>query len=564
MIEFVLKLVDEVTGPAKEMSKRFTELGDKVTELHGRIAESEGGLLEAAGGIGALGTAALAGAGAVVGLGVAFAGLTAEGAHLALEAVGLKEKTLAAFSALAGGEEAGAATLKMVRELGRSVPQTEAELTQWAKTMLGAGVSADDLQKNLKAVAGAQALVGGGEKALSVITRLNEAGAKGSKVKFSTSMLAGTGVTEEELMKQLGMTPKQLELAKKQGTLTGKQLSDALVNVLATKGAGPVEAQTLELSAQWAKLKDNFMHLFEDVDVGPFLEAIKSLFSVFDQAKPSGQAMKSGITTALNGVFKILAMIIPKVRTFFLEMIVFGLKAYIAIKPLWTGFVAFWKAHNGSAILLTILKGLGIAIGVVVGAFAIMLGVGVAVAGMFSAIGVAVVAAVGLVIGLIPKAIGALADFGSAAIDAAKNFISGLVDGIKNGAGIVIDAVKNLGSSMLGGIKGILGIHSPSVEMMKLGKHAGGGFAAGVEAANDNVGAAAGGLSAAAAGGVASGVGGAPAPAPSSGGGGVTVTLEAGAIQINGASGSATDLTETAVTLMFERIALTQGLGVAA
>ena len=67
-----------------------------------------------------------------------------------------------------------------------------------------------------------------------------------------------------------------------------------------------------------------------------------------------------------------------------------------------------------------------------------------------------------------------------------------------------------------------------------------------------------------AAGGAASmgGGGGAPPSVGGGGGGGLTVQVMPGAIVIQGGSGdAATTLTENALALIFERVALTQGLG---
>ena len=49
--------------------------------------------------------------------------------------------------------------------------------------------------------------------------------------------------------------------------------------------------------------------------------------------------------------------------------------------------------------------------------------------------------------------------------------ISGLVNGLKNGAKSVVQGVIELGKNILEGIKGVLGIHSPSTEFFEVGKN---------------------------------------------------------------------------------------------
>ena len=52
-----------------------------------------------------------------------------------------------------------------------------------------------------------------------------------------------------------------------------------------------------------------------------------------------------------------------------------------------------------------------------------------------------------------------------------KYIISGLVNGIKNGASLAVEAIIELGKSILEGIKGVLGIHSPSTEFFEIGSN---------------------------------------------------------------------------------------------
>lgn len=64
-----------------------------------------------------------------------------------------------------------------------------------------------------------------------------------------------------------------------------------------------------------------------------------------------------------------------------------------------------------------------------------------------------------------------------------KYIISGLVNGIKNGASLAVEAIVELGKSMLEGIKGVLGIHSPSTEFFEIGTNMIAGLINGLKAA---------------------------------------------------------------------------------
>ena len=149
-------------------------------------------------------------------------------------------------------------------------------------------------------------------------------------------------------------------------------------------------------------------------------------------------------------------------------------------------------------------------------------------------------------------------DVANLATDAASNFVAGLVDGIANGVPRVIDAAKNAAQALVTAVKDELGVHSPSVVMMEVGKNVSAGMAQGI--ANDNSVAGAArdlGRDTAEAGATV-------ANAPASEGGGGSLTVNVGGIHINGAGKSAEDLTEESVALVFERMAAAQGYGSAA
>lgn len=63
---------------------------------------------------------------------------------------------------------------------------------------------------------------------------------------------------------------------------------------------------------------------------------------------------------------------------------------------------------------------------------------------------------------------------------AAQNVIGGLVSGVKDKISSAVSAAKDIGSSMLSGLKGVLGIASPSKEMAILGQYSTEGFANGL------------------------------------------------------------------------------------
>lgn len=455
-------------------------------------------------------------------------------AEFAIEVSEAKGDLIATLEALGGFQGAGQQLFDTIRQVAGVVPQSEAQLATWSEQLLAAGVNSDKLADALKAVSGAALLVkGGGDKVSSLIAKLNEASLQGTKIKFSTSMLAGTGITEEELMKAMGMTPKQLELAKKQGTLTGTQISDALIKVLGEKGGPRIESDMMNISTTVTKLKDDFKKLFEDVNVEPFAKALKDLASFFSQDTKTGQGLKMMLTGFFNKLFEVAAKVLPYIKRGLLLIMIGVLQMYVILKPAIAKFGELWdKITEGKSGPFIINE---LTLSIQRGAFMLSLFVNAVMVGL--------------------SALEKLFNWYDQAKGAAQNLTQGLVDGITSGTGWVIDAIRGMGQSAIDSLKSVLHIASPSKVFAKMGHFTAQGLAVGLDQGSGKVEASAGKLGGAAAGGAAGALsGGTPVK------GGLTVNVQSGAINITGANGDAASLTETSIALMFERIALTQGL----
>ena len=92
---------------------------------------------------------------------------------------------------------------------------------------------------------------------------------------------------------------------------------------------------------------------------------------------------------------------------------------------------------------------------------------------------------VGGVIGFVNSAIRSISGLPKAAFVTANNFMIGLLNGLGNGYSSVINYVASIGRAMITTINAVLGIHSPSREMMKVGNFVTLGLAKGID---DNAG----------------------------------------------------------------------------
>lgn len=92
---------------------------------------------------------------------------------------------------------------------------------------------------------------------------------------------------------------------------------------------------------------------------------------------------------------------------------------------------------------------------------------------------------VGGIIGFVNSAIRSISGLPKAAFVTANNFMIGLLNGLGNGYSSVINYVASIGKAMITTINAVLGIHSPSREMMKVGNFVTLGLAKGID---DNAG----------------------------------------------------------------------------
>ncbi len=498
-------------------------------------------------------------AGGLVGI---TAGLIKSGVEFAISSSEAKQQMLGLFDAMGGGLVTGAQTEEMIDGVKAKFGIAKDSLIGYTKQLQLLGVTdLGQLESGILALASASALVKGGDEALlSFRKKIDLAVQSGSNLKIATKQLAqlsATGANVGDVAKTMGVSVEELTKNLAAGTVDAKKFGDALETTIITKGKGPLERMAASSANLKKLLSEAWGDLFEDVDVGPFMAEVKKLFDIFGQGTESGKALKDGIGGFFKQVFAILTKVVPLAKHFLLDMIIYGLKAYIALKPIVKTIKEFAASAEGAKIigtvlssLWTVLKAVGVAVLVVVGA----------VLGLWAAmvvVSVAVWTAVGAFLGFVAEAGGALAGWVSSAATAAYDFVAGLVTGIGNGASQVIGAVSGLADSATGAFKSALGIHSPSKVMMGLGGDVAEGTAQGIEGGSSDVHGAASGMAGAAVKGATSG---GDASGGGSSKGGVNVTVEAGAITIDGAGKTALEITETMISLVFERVALGAGL----
>ncbi len=455
-------------------------------------------------------------AAASVGLGVALLGATG----YAIEASERVDRLSASFGALSGqGPEAGRKILESVRAVAAELPESERVIQSWAQQLMAVGVTdLGQLRAQMYAISGAEALVeGGGERVRSTLLRLNEASERGTKLRFNIAQLAGTGLTEQDLLKHLGMSPQQLEAAKKQATLTGQQIAVAITDAINEKAHGPLARAMTDITTRLKKGADVVSHLFEGISFDKIGEQVTTFFSIFDQATPSGQALKDGIGGAVQWVGDKLAWLTRQTTLFVLDTIILVLKAELAWKEATDKIGDYLDTHQDKirmweAIIVGAVAGVSIAIlaslipSIVastvafvaslpaLAAYAVMMGALALETIIAAAPFILLALGIGLVVAAliyfwpqIKKAIAVVEEWAQKGWDAAVNFVAGMVGGIVNGVESVVNAVKNLGKSAWDALTSFWKVHSPSQLAFGLGANIAEGQAQGIESKDGRV-----------------------------------------------------------------------------
>ena len=575
-------------------------VGDSLTSAFGGVGDaiykSLGSMDPYAMAITAVAAAALSAAAAVAALGAAYVGIAVH----AIEVVEKQEAMIAKFQGFTGQ---GKETVAMLGDLAKTLPYTTGELGDMAAKIAKAGVKdLPTLRAATLATAAAMAMMGeeGAKKMEKLFVSIQTMKDSGKPISNLTSQLNKAGVGASDVAAKFNMTAKEMEAAMKKGKISADDLGDAISQTMAEKAGPSLEALGLQFGTMMKKLQASWNGLLKDDPkaktqpmadaVHELMSAFKMLMETFGNLGGASQATGAGLKSTLVVAFHAVAAAILYSRHILLEIINVVLRSVVAFNK----FKATAAGAMTIKIALMAIKGVMLGLGILIaavaativgsflligGAVALVVGVISAIIGAIVAVGVAVIGVAKWIIGGIASIAGAIMGWGAqvggyvrsavASViealvglvtggqSAAGNFISGLVGGISSGTGMVIQAIKALAGGAVGALKSALGIGSPSKVMMQMGLHTSSGMAEGVKAGSGKVQDASASLGTSAVKGAAGGA--------SEGKGAMSVVCNfaSGAIVVQGSGGqdNQVTLTEQAVALIFERMALEAGLG---
>lgn len=525
---FIAALIDKVSGPARKMKGQLAGLSKAFRDVDkgakrdpmGRFVGRSGGMLSKLTGTFKGAGKSLAGAvetgvgklkeGLVIG-GIVAAGVAAGIGALTVKMADFAQTSRLGYQAVAkhgaSAEKLFAHSRQLAEDLGLDVMDTSKQFTKLLALQFSPKMATD----LVKMGADMRALGTSSEGVQNILAQLGQVQAKGRLQGEELTVLAENGLSTQlvykHLASQLGKTKDEILKMQQAGKLTSDMAFPAIMAAVMEKTGekqlGDVGKKIADstLSGMAGQLKAQAQNAF--IDIGT--QATPAIMGAFKPIREElGQLLKNpalqeGIIVAFETVGQVVRDAIPFVKTFVGALGDGFAEAWPAMKGaigiLFDGFGggADWlKTVKSFAKTLGQVAALGVTVGVVFG--------GMVVAGLQLA-GAAVQVVIGAwdwLISGIGRAAFAVSNFFSnmaAKWDAldfgaiASSLIDGFVNGIKNGVSRVLTAVGELGSSVVSGLKNVLGIASPSKEFEYLGQMSGLGFTQGLEgslAMNDN------------------------------------------------------------------------------
>lgn len=364
----------------------------------------------------------------------------------------------------------------------------------------GSASAATDVESAITAVSGSTALAR--DKVTEYGQQLAETGLQGAQLKTALDAMAIAGSAGGEKV-------ATAFLASVKGAQAAGESVDALAATMKAQLGGVAAAQAIGLDAQMLKLHENIATLFSGANVEPFLRGMHSVLGIFDANTAAGKAMRESISTMVNAAIGAM-----------LRLAIAVVNSYIAIK---TNAVAW-------GIVKATLLSVAVATLVVVAAIGLLIVGAAMLVALFMMPLIAVVAVIMLVAAAwdyvrdgavaawasVTDAIGAAVAWlqGVSLSDIGTQMIEGLVSGIMSAGPKILASLSGLVTGAVDGVKGILGIHSPSrVFADQVGYQMGAGVAVGVDDSSGEVQAATGAMAAGAVGAATPAGGSASAPA---------------------------------------------------
>jgi hypothetical protein len=447
------RMADEVRSLAPRTFDAFGKFGEGIASLGKGARGAATDAIAALGGWAAIGGAALAAASKIY-----------DAVEASVKLASHQETARIALTARLGGPKATEVTTRSTA-FAKQTPFDTAAVTGWYAQLVEQGRSFDEVERILTAAADVSGRSGFDPKVMDNLVAAFAAGKPNAKLDLGALKDAGLPKDVLEQLKKTagGSASVETVLAAVQSRVSGGKLGSVMA-----QGAGSAEGM-------FTRLQSLSQQMFAGLDQQPgfkvFKDFLSNLVNLLDPASASGQALRDVFFGFFNGAMGLLQG--------------------------FTGDEGLGKMKGLLEILTTVAQGLGLVFQVVfavLGALIEPAYQGILILwGGFEQLG----EGIGFVAFKIWEAWQAISDFfakvsGIAASmwQLGQQLVQGLVDGIMSSLGAVGESLTKLGDTVIGGLKSILGIHSPSTVFRQLGVYTVAGFEQGLTQGAGDAGAA--------------------------------------------------------------------------
>lgn len=385
------------------------------------------------------------------------------------------------LTTLTGTAENADKVLSQIKKDALTTPFDVASLTQAESLLLSTGLSAEEARADILALGNAVAASGGGNAELQrMAVNLQQIKNVGKASALDIKQFAYAGIDIYGLLADsMGVT--RAEASKLD--VTYEMLSNALQMATSEGGKyyGAMEAQSKTYNGAMSNLDESLQVLKGTLTEGLFsaisglIPKLTDMFNWLAKNKDIVIGIVAPILTFINVVAGFL--IVGKIASLFAGLwavlmanpigLIVGLLSGLAVGVtyLWNhceGFRNFWIGlwENIKAKFMVVVTSIQMGINTAINAFKKITGV------------------VGNVWSGVKKTFG---DMGKGMIDIGSNIGKGLWNGISKMKDWVIDKVKGMGKAILGGLKKVLGISSPSKQFAIVGKYSAEGYVEGLD-----------------------------------------------------------------------------------
>lgn len=385
------------------------------------------------------------------------------------------------LNTLTGSATEADKVLQQIKKDALTTPFDVASLTQAESLLLSTGLSAEEARKDILALGDAVSASGGGNAELQrMAVNLQQIKNVGKATSLDIKQFAYAGIDIYGLLADsLGITREEASKTE----VTYEMLSKALQNASAEGGKyyKAMETQSTTYNGAMSNLTESIDVMKGALSEGLFnaLSGVIPYLTSFFNWVTKNKDIITAIAVPLLVFINVLSglLMVSKISGLFTKLwgvlmanpvgliiaVIAGLvTAFVYLWNHCEAFRNFWiNLWNGiKATFISVVSGIATGISSVIGAFKKM---GTAISTVWTSV----------------KA--TFSSMFNGMVNIGKNIGKGLWNGLKSMKDWVIDKVKGMGKAILGGLKKVLGINSPSKQFAIVGKYSAEGYVEGLD-----------------------------------------------------------------------------------